>query len=138
MLGYSEVDWIGQHACMIFTPADKAIEVCESEMQIARERGCATDIRWHRHKDGTDFFENGFMNALHDEQGRLIGYAKIMSDDCAVPRRSYLGGICTRRRNNVRGEILQLKEATNTMVDQLRSFASEVTRVAREVEQKPR
>src|SRR6202022_842923 len=34
---------------------------------------------------------------------------------------------------DVRGEILQLKEAINSMVDQLRSFASEVTRVAREV-----
>ncbi len=34
---------------------------------------------------------------------------------------------------DVRGEILQLKEAINTMVEQLRSFASEVTRVAREV-----
>ncbi|MEO5596488.1 MAG: HAMP domain-containing protein [Lysobacteraceae bacterium] len=34
---------------------------------------------------------------------------------------------------DVRGEILQLKEAINRMVDQLRSFASEVTRVAREV-----
>ena len=34
---------------------------------------------------------------------------------------------------NVRGEILQLKETINTMVDQLNAFASEVTRVAREV-----
>src|SRR5207245_2273181 len=34
---------------------------------------------------------------------------------------------------DVHGEILQLKEAINTMVEQLRSFASEVTRVAREV-----
>src|SRR5690606_20706924 len=34
---------------------------------------------------------------------------------------------------DVRGEILQLKEAINTMVDQLRGCASEVTRVAREV-----
>ncbi|WP_409560397.1 HAMP domain-containing protein [Hyphomicrobium sp. B1] len=34
---------------------------------------------------------------------------------------------------DVRGEILQLKEAINTMVEQLRSFAAEVTRVAREV-----
>jgi HAMP domain-containing protein/CheY-like chemotaxis protein/signal transduction histidine kinase len=34
---------------------------------------------------------------------------------------------------DVRGEILQLKETINTMVDQQRSFASEVTRVAREV-----
>jgi len=83
LLGYSEVEWIGQHACMIFTPSEKAVEVCESEMQLARERGCATDIRWHRHKNGTDFFANGFMNALYDEQGRLIGYTKIMSDETA-------------------------------------------------------
>jgi CheY-like chemotaxis protein/signal transduction histidine kinase/HAMP domain-containing protein len=34
---------------------------------------------------------------------------------------------------DVRGEILQLKETMNTMVEQLRSFAAEVTRVAREV-----
>ncbi len=34
---------------------------------------------------------------------------------------------------DVRGEILQLKETLNTMVDQLSAFASEVTRVAREV-----
>src|SRR5262249_49390079 len=34
---------------------------------------------------------------------------------------------------NVSGEILQLKETVNTMVDQLNAFASEVTRVAREV-----
>jgi len=34
---------------------------------------------------------------------------------------------------DVRGEILELKNTMNTMVDQLRSFASEVTRVAREV-----
>ena len=35
---------------------------------------------------------------------------------------------------DVRGEILELKNTINTMVDQLSSFASEVTRVAREVE----
>src|SRR5690606_11623877 len=34
---------------------------------------------------------------------------------------------------DVRGELLELKETLNTMVEQLRSFASEVTRVAREV-----
>ena len=34
---------------------------------------------------------------------------------------------------DVRGEFLELKETVNTMVDQLRAFASEVTRVAREV-----
>src|SRR6202012_1349793 len=43
------------------------------------------------------------------------------------------GDLSRKMTVDVRGEILQLKEAINTMVDQLRSFASEVTRVAREV-----
>jgi len=81
LLGYTEKEWIGQHASIMFTPADKAVEVCESEMQLARETGSATDIRWHRDKNGNEFFANGFMNALHDERGALVGYAKIMSDE---------------------------------------------------------
>jgi PAS domain S-box-containing protein len=81
LLGYAENEWIGQHASLIFTPEEKSVEVCESEMQLAQETGTATDIRWHRHKNGHTFFANGVMNALHDERGALIGYAKIMSDE---------------------------------------------------------
>ena len=66
-----------------FTPEERAVEVCESELSLARERGSATDIRWHRRKDGTEFFANGFMNAIHDSQGVLVGFAKIMSDETA-------------------------------------------------------
>lgn len=83
LLGYSEEEWIGQHASIIFTPEEKAVEVCESEMQKAQETGSATDIRWHRLKDGSEFFANGFMNALRDQQGNLIGYAKILTDETA-------------------------------------------------------
>jgi light-regulated signal transduction histidine kinase (bacteriophytochrome) len=52
-------------------------------MQKALETGSSTDIRWHRRKDGTEFFANGFMNALRDENGVLLGYVKIMSDETA-------------------------------------------------------
>jgi PAS domain S-box-containing protein len=83
LLGYSEQEWVGKHASIIFTPEDKAVEVCESEMRLAEETGNATDIRWHRHKNGSEFFANGFMNALRDDQGALIGYAKILSDETA-------------------------------------------------------
>ncbi len=83
LIGYSEKEWIGQHASIIFTPEEKAAEVCDSEMRLARESGSATDIRWHRHKNGTEFFANGFMNSVHDEQGALIGYTKILSDETA-------------------------------------------------------
>jgi PAS domain S-box-containing protein len=83
LIGYSEEEWIGEHASIIFTPEERAVDVCESEMRLAQETGIATDIRWHRHKNGTEFFANGFMNALRDEQGVLIGYVKIMSDETA-------------------------------------------------------
>jgi len=83
LLGYSEDEWLGMHACSIFTPAEKAVEVCQSEMRLAEENGSATDIRWHLRKNGTEFFANGFMNAIRDERGVLIGYAKIMSDETA-------------------------------------------------------
>jgi PAS domain S-box-containing protein len=83
LLGYSEEEWIGRHASVIFTPPDKAAEICEAEMEKARTDGSVTDIRWHRRKDGVEFFANGFMNALHDDRGEMIGYAKIMSDETA-------------------------------------------------------
>jgi len=83
LLGYSEQEWIGQHARIIFTPAEKAAEVCEAEMRKALELGSATDIRWHRRKDGTEFFANGFMNVIRDESGDAVGYVKIMSDETA-------------------------------------------------------
>lgn len=83
LIGYTEKEWIGQHASIIFTPEEKAAEVCDSEMRLARESGSATDIRWHRHKNGTEFFANGFMNSVHDEHGALIGYTKILSDETA-------------------------------------------------------
>jgi PAS domain S-box-containing protein len=83
LLGWSEEEWLGQHARMIFTPAEKAMEVCESEMSKAIENGSATDIRWHRRKDGTEFFANGFMNVVRDEAGAVIGFVKILSDETA-------------------------------------------------------
>jgi PAS domain S-box-containing protein len=83
LIGYTEEEWIGKHASIIFTPAEKAVDVCESEMRLAQETGSATDIRWHRHKSGAEFFANGYMNALRDEQGVLLGYTKIMSDETA-------------------------------------------------------
>lgn len=83
LIGYSEQEWIGQPASIIFTPADKAVEVCQSEMLVAQEKGGATDIRWHRHKNGTEFFANGVMNAVRDEGGAILGYTKILSDETA-------------------------------------------------------
>jgi PAS domain S-box-containing protein len=81
LLGYSEADWIGNDTSVIFTPADKAVELRDAEMHLAREQGLASDIRWHRRKDGSEFFANGVMSAVYDPSGRLIGFTKIISDE---------------------------------------------------------
>jgi PAS domain S-box-containing protein len=83
LLGFSEAEWLGQHASIIFSPPDKAVDVCEAEMRLAEETGTSTDIRWHRRKDGTELFAHGFMNAVRNEAGALLGYTKILSDETA-------------------------------------------------------
>lgn len=81
LFGYVEDEWIGQHASIIFTPADQATLLCEAELRIAREKGKASDIRWHRKKDGTELFANGILEAVRDAHGNLIGFTKIISDE---------------------------------------------------------
>lgn len=81
LLGYSEEEWLGQHASIIFTPTDNAIEVCSSEMTIAAKAGSSSDIRWHLRKDGSVLFANGYMTPIVDDDGVLIGYSKVLSDE---------------------------------------------------------
>src|SRR5260221_4630452 len=92
-----------------------------------------------------------------DLEGRVGGQAKVEGDygtwkDLTDGVNSMASNLTSQMRNiaevttavangdlskkitvDVRGEILELKSTINTMVDQLNSFASEVTRVAREV-----
>jgi len=62
--------------------------------------------------------------------GNLTGQVRNIAE---VATAIASGDLSRKITVDVRGEIQQLKETINTMVDQLRSFASEVTRVAREV-----
>ena len=62
--------------------------------------------------------------------GNLTGQVRNIAD---VTKAVAAGDLSKKITVDVRGEILELKNTMNTMVDQLRSFAAEVTRVAREV-----
>lgn len=86
LLGYTEEDWVGQDTSVIFVPVDKATELRESEMALARQKGCVSDIRWHRRKDGSEFFANGVMSAVYDAAGTLIGFTKVISDETSRKR----------------------------------------------------
>src|SRR6202050_3688452 len=62
--------------------------------------------------------------------GNLTGQVRNIAE---VATAIASGDLSRKITADVRGEILELKDTVNTMVDQLSSFASEVTRMAREV-----
>src|SRR6202007_305244 len=74
---------------------------------------------WKDLTDNVNFMANNLTN-----QVRNIA---------AVTTAVATGDLTKKITVNVKGEILELKKTINTMVDQLSSFAAEVTRVAREV-----
>jgi PAS domain S-box-containing protein len=81
LLGWAEAEALGEHACMIFTPADQAHDACHREMHGAAERGRAEDERWHRREDGSEFWASGLMMRFEDERtGEHVGYLKILRD----------------------------------------------------------
>jgi signal transduction histidine kinase/CheY-like chemotaxis protein/HAMP domain-containing protein len=76
----------------------------------------------------------GVWKALTDSVNQMAGNLTAQIRNIANVSIAVANGDLSRKITvDVRGEILQLKETINTMVDQLRGFASEVTRVAREV-----
>lgn len=79
IFGYTAEEIIGENEGIIFTPEDRAGNVPEMEMKTAREKGTASDERWHIRKDGSRFFASGVQTALY-ENGSLTGYAKIARD----------------------------------------------------------
>jgi two-component system CheB/CheR fusion protein len=78
MFGYTAAEAVGQSIEIIFTPEDRAQGAHLAEMKTARERGAATDERWHLRKDGSRFYVSGVLTRLRD--GGLAGYAKIARD----------------------------------------------------------
>jgi two-component system CheB/CheR fusion protein len=78
LFGYTEAELLGQDIAIIFTPADRADGVPDSERRTAREQGRAEDERWHLRKDGSTFYCSGVMTPLRS--GEFFGYAKIGRD----------------------------------------------------------
>ena len=77
LLGYSEQEWIGQLASMIFTPEEMAVEVCESEMRLARKTGNAG-----RHPMAPPQKRNGlFRERCHERRTRRAGRTHRIRQD---------------------------------------------------------
>src|SRR6202522_1186279 len=98
--------------------------------RVAREVGTEGKLGGQAQVPGV----SGVWKDLTDSVNQMAGNLTAQMRNIAEVTIAVANGDLSKKITvDVRGEILQLKEATNTMVDQLRSFASEVTRVAREV-----
>ncbi len=78
MFGWREAEFVGQPIEVIFPEEDRA--GAELELRTARERQVAANDGWQLRKDGTRFWASGTTDALYDEQGRFVGYLKVMRD----------------------------------------------------------
>ena len=98
--------------------------------RVAREVGTEGKLGGQAQVKGVSGVWKDLTESVNQMAGNLTAQVRNIADvTIAVAN----GDLSKKITVDVRGEILQLKEAINTMVDQLRSFASEVTRVAREV-----
>ena len=98
--------------------------------RVAREVGTEGKLGGQAQVKGVSGVWKDLTDSVNQMAGNLTAQVRNIAD---VTIAVATGDLSKKITVDVRGEILQLKEATNTMVDQLRSFASEVTRVAREV-----
>jgi HAMP domain-containing protein/CheY-like chemotaxis protein/signal transduction histidine kinase len=98
--------------------------------RVAREVGTDGKLGGQAVVPGVDGTWKDLTDSVNSMASNLTGQVRNIAE---VATAVASGDLSRKITVDVRGEILQLKEAINTMVDQLRSFASEVTRVAREV-----
>jgi PAS domain S-box-containing protein len=78
LFGYSAAEIIGQNAAVLFTPEDLEKGLSAWEQETASGSGDSEDDRWQVRKDGGRIWVSGTLTALRDEQGELLGFAKIM------------------------------------------------------------
>lgn len=78
--GYSADEIIGKHFSIFYTPEDKLANKTEKELEACNQYGHVEDEYWRVKKDGSRFWANVVITALRDQDGKLIGYAKVTRD----------------------------------------------------------
>ncbi|HEY4281497.1 MAG TPA: HAMP domain-containing protein, partial [Chthoniobacterales bacterium] len=98
--------------------------------RVAREVGTEGKLGGQADVKGVAGTWKDLTDSVNSMAGNLTAQVRNIAD---VTTAVATGDLSKKITVDVQGEILELKDTINTMVDQLRSFASEVTRVAREV-----
>src|SRR5260370_13107981 len=78
--GYAAEDIIGHHFSRFYRAADQRAGVPQRGIETARATGRYEAEGWRVRKDGSAFWANVIIDAIHDESGILIGFAKITRD----------------------------------------------------------
>lgn len=78
--GYRAEEVIGRHFSLFFTPHDCADGRPERLLTQALEQGVAQDEGWRVRKDGTQFWALAALDVIRDEQGQIVGLAKVTRD----------------------------------------------------------
>ncbi|MBY3379162.1 hybrid sensor histidine kinase/response regulator [Rhizobium laguerreae] len=78
--GYRPQEIIGRHFSTFYTPEDREAGLPETALGIARAEGRFEREGWRVRKDGTRFWASIVIDAIRDEEGDVIGFAKITRD----------------------------------------------------------
>ena len=78
--GYAPDEIVGQHFSRFYTDEDRAAGVPEEALETAKKVGRFEREGWRVRKDGTRFWAHVIIDAIRDEGGDDIGYAKITRD----------------------------------------------------------
>ena len=114
----------------INTMVDQLNSFSSEVTRVAREVGTEGKLGGQATVKGVGGVWKDLTDSVNQMAGNLTAQVRNIAD---VTTAVALGDLSRKITVDVRGEILELKNTINTMVDQLNSFASEVTRVALEV-----
>jgi PAS domain S-box-containing protein len=78
--GYSASEIIGQHFSRFYTPEDRAIDFPAYALGTAEREGRFEAEGWRMRKDGTRFWAHVVIDAIRNDDGKLLGFAKITRD----------------------------------------------------------
>jgi PAS domain S-box-containing protein len=118
--GYSSGEIIGQHMSRFYPQADIARRKPDQELQQAASTGHMEDQGWRVRKDGSHFWAEVAITAVHDSAGKLIGFLKIAKDITA--KRDAEDQI-----QKLNSELTQRVEELGTVNRELESFSYSVS-----------
>ncbi len=78
--GYTAEEIIGSHFSRFYSPEDAAAGLPQRALRIAASEGRFESEGWRLRRDGTRFWAHVIVDAIRDETGTLIGFAKITRD----------------------------------------------------------